>query len=64
MPNNGNGSGYSLVTDEDGDYAYWIVAGRYQAIAAKDQHRPQVATLQVKRGRIVTKDWTLVRFGC
>ncbi len=64
MPANGNGSGYSLVTDEDGDYAYWIVAGRYQAIAAKDQHRPQVDTVRVQRGRIVTKDWTLVRFGC
>ncbi|GAA1167480.1 hypothetical protein GCM10009584_05550 [Ornithinimicrobium humiphilum] len=63
-PNNGEGAGYSLVTGADGSYAYWVNAGRYQTIAAKDGHRPQVDTVQITRGRITTKDWTLTRIGC
>lgn len=63
-PNNGNGAGYSLVTEEDGTFASWISAARYQTIVAKDGHRPQVSTVQVQRGRISTQDWTLTRIGC
>ena len=63
-PSNGKGGGYSLVTEPDGSYAYWVAASRYQAVAAKDGHRPEVGTVQIQRGRTSTTDWTLVRTGC
>ncbi|MFK5583852.1 S8 family serine peptidase [Serinicoccus sp. LYQ131] len=56
--------GYSLITDTEGSYAYWILTGRYQTIVAKDGYRPTVDDVRVPRGRIVTEDFALREIGC
>ncbi|WP_130013772.1 S8 family serine peptidase [Serinicoccus sediminis] len=63
-PNRGDDPGYSLITEDDGSYAYWVITGRYQAIVAKDGYRPTVDDVRVPRGRIVTEDYALRRIGC
>jgi len=63
-PTIGDDPGYSLITQEDGSYAYWVITGRYQTIVAKDGYRPTVDDIRVPRGRIVTEDFALRRIGC
>ena len=63
-PTSGDDPGYSLITQEDGSYAYWVITGRYQTIVAKDGYRPTVDDIRVPRGRIVTEDFALRRIGC
>ncbi len=63
-PRRGDHAGYSLITEEDGSYAYWVLTNRYQAIVAKDGYRPTVDEIRVPRGRIVTEDYALRKIGC
>jgi hypothetical protein len=54
--------GYSIRADNQGRYAWWLPAGRYQIIVAKDNWVPEVATVKVERGFVVTQNFTLEPF--
>ncbi|MFB9238951.1 S8 family serine peptidase [Plantactinospora siamensis] len=53
------GTGYTLSTDAQGRYVYWVPKGRYEVIAAKDGWIPQVTRIQVDAGFVKTLDWVL-----
>ncbi|MGO0577493.1 S8 family serine peptidase [Ornithinimicrobium panacihumi] len=62
-PTKGNGAGWALITDEAGRYAHWMVAGKYDTIAAKDGFRPQAKQAQVKKGKDTVVNYTLRKIG-
>lgn len=66
-PVQGTGSGFVLVTGDDGRYAHWMISeksGKQRLIAAKDGYRPQVTEAQVKAGKTTTVDFSLLVTGC
>ncbi len=54
--------GYSIRADNQGRYAWWLPAGRYQVIVAKDNWVPEVSTVKVERGFVVTLNFMLEPF--
>ena len=62
-PTKGDGAGWALITDEAGRYAHWMVAGKYDTIAAKDGFRPQAKQAQVKKGKDTVVNYTLRKIG-
>ncbi|MFC7547276.1 S8 family serine peptidase [Plantactinospora sp. GCM10030261] len=53
------GTGYTLTTDGQGRYAYWLPRGRYDVIAAKDGWIPEVARTTISAGFVTTLDYVL-----
>ncbi len=55
-------TGYTLTTATDGSYALWLDRRNnpLTMIVAKDGFKPQTATVRIKAGRTVTKNWSLV----
>jgi subtilisin family serine protease len=51
--------GYTLSTDAQGRYGYWLPRGRYDVIVAKDGWVPQVQRIQVQQGVVSTLDYQL-----
>ncbi|HET6214758.1 MAG TPA: kelch repeat-containing protein, partial [Micromonosporaceae bacterium] len=57
--------GTSLRADAQGRFAWWLPAGTYQVIVAKDNWSPQVRNTTLDAGFVNTVDFTLTPFsGC
>ena len=53
------GTGYTLRTDADGGYAYWLPRGQYEIITAKDGWVPQARQERLPAGIVTTVDSVL-----
>jgi len=57
--------GASIRADAQGRYAWWLPAGNYQVIAAKDDWNPQAKMTNLDAGFVNTVNFTLTPFaGC
>ncbi|HYN94008.1 MAG TPA: carboxypeptidase regulatory-like domain-containing protein [Pilimelia sp.] len=53
------GAGFTLRADAQGRYAYWIPAGQYEVIAAKDGWVPVAQRIRVQAGFVQPLDFAL-----
>ena len=54
--------GYSIRADNQGRYAWWLPAGKYQVIVAKDNWVPEAVVVKVERGFVLTQNFMLEPF--
>ena len=57
---------FSLLTDRDGNYAFWAPdeSNPYTVIASKDGWISQTKTVRIRKGRTTTVDFDLNRLNC
>ena len=59
---NSGGSHFTLKTDKNGHYAFWLAAATHvQVICSKDGFVPQVKSVTVKKGATTTVNFTMVK---
>jgi hypothetical protein len=52
-------TGYTLTSNNQGAYAFWLPQGRYEVIVAKDGWIPEVQRLTISAGFVSTLNFTL-----
>jgi len=54
--------GANIRADAQGNYGWWLPAGRYDVIVAKDDWTPKVVRVKVERGFVLTTNFMLTPF--
>ncbi|MFC1407277.1 MULTISPECIES: carboxypeptidase regulatory-like domain-containing protein [Streptacidiphilus] len=52
---------YTVHSDRNGQYGYWLPSDKVTVLAAKDGYQPDTVSVKVAKGVTTTQDWTLLR---